>query len=381
MGWCKLAVQLVEDEPYISHGESEDYEMLSAQITTPLRLDHLAVWVSDMEATTTFLTDVVGLKRHPMVVEVSGDDPTCGGMEAVFIDGNGLWLEMILPTTPGPGMDMLNEFGDGAIVEVNFEAVDKDYIHIIDDMAAKGIQMLSMDGSPLVDGGRIDEGVRGNSESVETGQRIAYWPTDISGGTTIEIYEKFSADKTNLLNVREAQWADEHRDSTAPRIDRVGILVEDLEKVASFYTRTMGLTRHPEVFVLEANANNVGGMKIGFIKASHTENVWIQLIQPTSPGYAMDLLEEKGSGYPMEVSVEVDDLDAFCGQMQAKGITMVKFDGSALESGVKWDTVEPYGDRFCYFPLSVSRGFRIMMYQRGPRDTSILHRRDDTFVG
>ncbi len=315
-----------------------------------------------------------------MVVEVSDEDPTCGGMEAVFLDGNGLWLEMILPTSPGPGMDMLEELGDGAIVEVNFEAVDDDYINIIDDMAAKGVQMLSMDGSPLVDGGRIDEGVRGKEETAETGQRIAYWPTDVSCGTTIEIYEKLSDDQTNLLNVRDAGWGEEQKDPAAPRIDRVGILVEDLEKTASFYTETMGLKRHPEVFVLDADASDVGGMKIAFIKASEAENVWIQLVQPTSPGHAMNLLKEKGDGYAMEVSVEVDDLDGFCDRMQARGITMVKFDGSALDTGSKWDAVEPYGDRFCYFPLSASRGFRMMMYQRGPRATSILHRRDDTFA-
>ena len=43
---------------------------------SPLRLDHVAVWVDDMEATVNFLTDVVGWRRHPMLVEVSEDDPT-----------------------------------------------------------------------------------------------------------------------------------------------------------------------------------------------------------------------------------------------------------------------------------------------------------------
>jgi len=351
--------------------------MSDSSLNTPLRLDHLAIWVSDMEKTTSFLTDIVGLKRHPMVVEVSDDDPTCGGMEAVFIDGNGLWLEMILPTTPGPGMDILEQAGDGAIVEVNFEAVDQDYINVIDDMAARGIEMLSMDGSPLVDGGRIDEGVRGKEETSETGQRIAYWPTEVSRGTTVEVYEKLSDDETNLLIVRDQEWLGQVRDSAAPRIDRVGILVEDIEKTLSFYTDIMGLEPCPEIFELQADVNDVGGMRIAFVKASHTENIWVQLVQPVSAGYAMDLLKEKGDGYAMEVSVEVDDLEAFCDRMQAQGITMVKFDGSALDPGTKWDTVEPSGDRICYFPLDVSRGLKMMMYQRGPRETSVLHRRDD----
>jgi catechol 2,3-dioxygenase-like lactoylglutathione lyase family enzyme len=350
--------------------------MSNPQVNTPLRLDHLAIWVSDMDKTTIFLTDVVGFKRHPMVVEVSEDDPTCGGMEAVFIDGNGLWLEMILPTAPGPGMDILKEVGDGAIVEVNFEAVGSDYVTIIDDMASRGIEMLAMDGSPLVDGGRIDEGVRGNAETVETGQRIAYWPTDVSGGTTIEIYEKLDDDETNLLKVRDEAWKDEKPAADCPRVDRVSILVEDLEKTAAFYTDVMGLVRHPMAFALAEEANAVGGMKLAFIEAN---GIWVQLVQPTSPGHAMDLLAKNGDGYPLQTGVEVDDLDAFYDRMQAKGITMVNFDGSALAPGTKGTKVEPYGDRHCYFPLSESRGLRIMMYERGPRDTSIAHQRDDTF--
>ena len=118
---------------------------LKTQTNTPLRLDHLAIWVEDMERTTSFLTKIVGWKRHPMLVEVSDDDPTCGGMEAVFVDGQGLWLEMILPTSPGPGQDILEEKGDGAIVEVNFEAVDEDYANILQAMEDRGVQMLAME--------------------------------------------------------------------------------------------------------------------------------------------------------------------------------------------------------------------------------------------
>jgi len=340
-----------------------------------LRLDHLAIWVEDMEKSAGFLTEILGLKRHPMVVEVSDDDPTCGGMEAVFIDGNGLWLEMILPTTPGPGMDTLKQAGEGAIVEVNFEAVDSDYINVIEDMASKGIEMLSMDGSPLRDGGRIDEGVRGLSETHETGQRIAYWPTELSGGTTIEVYEKHLSDETNLLNVRDKMWENEKVDPNSPRIDHVCILVEDLEKTAKFYTEIMGLKRHPLTFTIQEDRKSVGGMKNTFIEAN---GIWVQLVQPTAPGPLMDLLKEKGNGYAMEIAVEVDDLDTFYDRMQAKGVTMVNLDGSSLASGTKGVRLEKYGDRFHYFPLEVSHGLRVMVIERGPRESSILHRRDDT---
>jgi catechol 2,3-dioxygenase-like lactoylglutathione lyase family enzyme len=74
-----------------------------------MHMDHAVVWVDDIEGTSKFLRDIVGFRQHPMEIGVSGDDPTTGGMEGVFFDGNGIWLELIKPTTPGPGMDILKK--------------------------------------------------------------------------------------------------------------------------------------------------------------------------------------------------------------------------------------------------------------------------------
>ena len=274
-------------------------------------------------------------------------------------------------------MKILEEAGKGAIVEVNFEAVDADYRKVLTDMDAKGIQMLSMDGAPLKDGGRIQESVRGNAATAETGQLIAYWPTDLSRGTTIEVYERRLDDATNLLNIRDEQWANEKPRPNSPRIDRVCILAQDLSKTAAFYTDIMGLTRHPAEFSLDGGAHNLGDMHCTFIEAN---GVWVQLVQPTSAGYVLELLKEKGDGYVMEVAAEVDDLDVFYDHMAAKGITMVNGDGTPLPPGAKGLTVEPSGDRHHYFPLNESHGMRIMVYERGPRHTSLLHRRDDTWA-
>jgi catechol 2,3-dioxygenase-like lactoylglutathione lyase family enzyme len=353
--------------------------MTNKKLTKLLRLDHLAVWVSDMEKTVSFLKDVVGFKQHPMEVVVSDDDPTCGGMQAYFVDGNGLWLEMILPTSPGPGMDMLNEFGDGAIVEVNFEAVNEDYMNIIDEMAANNVGMLAMDGSPLVDGGQIDEGVTGHEGSKESGQRIAYYPADLSCGTTIEIYELLTDDETNLLLLRNKDWEHVEWDLSAPRADNVSILVEDINKAAIFYTDIIGLKRLPEVIDVPSENGN-GSVRTLFIKASETDEVWVQLVQPTSPGHAMDLLNEKGTGYAMELGVEVQDLDKVYDDAKARGITMVNLDGGALEAGEKALT-SAHGDRYCYYPLEDSRGLRLKMFQRGIDGASIFQNRDDTFNG
>lgn len=342
-----------------------------------LRLDHLAVWVADVEKTTQFLAEIVGWKRHPMLVEVSEEDQTTGGMKAVFFDGGGLWLELVLPTSPGPGMDILEEVGEGAIVEVNFEAVDADYLKILEEMEAAGIRMLSMDGSPLKDGGRIEESVQGNAATAETGQRIAFWPSDLSCGTKIEVYERWMDDATNLLNIRDESWRTDERNPDTPCIDHVSVLVEDLQKAAEFYTETLGLKRHPHEFGIDGSASSFGAMHCIFIEAN---GVWVQLVQPASAGYAMDLLKEKGEGHVVEVAAEVDDLDAFYDRMAAKGTTMVNFDRTPLASGTKGVTIEPSGDRQHYFPLNVSHGMRIMVYERGPRDFSLLHRRDDTWA-
>lgn len=343
---------------------------------SPLRLDHVAVWVDDMEATVNFLTDVVGWRRHPMLVEVSEDDPTVGGMQAVFIDANGLWLELILPTSPGPGMEILKEVGKGAVVELCFEP--SNYQTVLEDMKDKGIPMFNMDGSPLgEDGGLISEGVLGMEHTHDTGQRIAYWSKEMSQGTTVEMYELLKDDDTNLLNIRDNQWTHEVTSRVGPRLDRVAIVVENIETTASFYTDVMGLRRHPMKNDIDGDINdNTGGMKMMFIDAN---GVWLVLVQPTGPGPLMDLLQEKGDGYIAELIAEVDDLGVYYDQLKAKGIELLDINGAPFKNNEKGFVLEPFGDRAAYLPSNMACGMVIEIYQRGPRDTSLIHRRDDSW--
>ena len=345
--------------------------MTSTKTDHQLRLDHAAIWVEDMDKTIRFLTDIVGWRRHPMLVEVSDDDPTIGGMQAVFVDTNGLWLEMILPTTEGPGMDILRQVGDGAIVEINFEP--ENYEAVLKDMRERRIPMFNMDGSPLgEDGGRIEEGVAGVEGTHETGQRIAYWSTEMSRGTTVEIYELIQEDETNLLNIREKQWEEEYKNPTGPRMSHISIVVADLEKTASFYTDVMGLKRHPMKFEVEAEANEgVGGLKACFIDAN---GVYLELFQPTGPGPLMDLLSEKGDGYVAELIAEVDDIAAYYDEVKTKGVQMVGLDGSPLDENEKCIVLEPHGDKIAYFPADVCRGLTIEIIERGPKETSVMHK-------
>ncbi len=348
--------------------------MSMKQLEHPLRMDHLAIWVGDMDKTIAFLTDIVGWKVHPMVIEVDEDDPTVGGMKAIFVDGNGLWLELIEPTTPGPGMDILDEVGPGAIVEANFEALGKDYFKAIDIMEAKGVQMLAMDGSPLADYGRIYEGVQGLEETAETGQHIAYWPAEATGGTTVEIYSREMDDETNLLNVRDEQWKNEKPDLESPRSHHVVVMVKDIEHAAKFYTETMGLKRSPATFDIAAEDNDgLGAMKIAFVNTGN-KKIWLELCQPEGPGPVMDYLTEKGEGQMTELVVEVDDLGNYYETLKAKGVQLADINGTPLEENKKYDVLQPSGDKIAYFPKDVACGMNIEIVERGPRETSILHR-------
>lgn len=352
--------------------------MKISDLQTPLRLDHLAIWVDDMPKMIAFLTNIVGWKQHPMVIEVDESDPTIGGMKAVFIDANGLWLELIEPTTPGPGMDILNKMGGGAIVEANFEAIGPDYASTLEVMASQGIKMLSMDGSPLVNDGLISEGVQGMEETAETGQHIAYWPTDITGGTTIEVYARDLNDDTNLLNVRDKQWIDEAPRPGSPRMHHVVIMVKDMERAAGFYTETLGLKRSSANFDIESAGNeSIGAINLAFINSGN-EKVWLELCQPTGPGAVMDYMIEKGEGQMVELVVEVDDIASYYDSVRAKGIQLVDIGGTPIKEEEKYHTVQPYGEKIAYFPSDVACGLTIEVIERGPKETSIVHRLYET---
>ena len=338
-----------------------------------LRLDHIAIWAAETDESSKFLTDIVGWRQHPMEFGVSADDATTGGMEGVFFDAHGFWIELIRPTSPGPGMDILNEKGPGAITEINFEPAS--YDGTLADMKAKGVVMEAMDGSPLgEDGGIIKEGVADGDGIDEQGQRIAYWPKDLTGGSTVEIYEMDHSDESALLVIRDKMWEAEVGNEIGPRPSHIAIFVKDLEKTAKFYTDVMGLKRHPMKIEIDGDSNDkVGGLKMAFIDAG---SLWLELVQPMGPGPIMDTLNEKGDGYLAEFVVEVDDMDKYFDEMLAKGVHMAYPDGTPIPKEDKGFVIEPSGIKGAYFPKDVSRGLTIEVVQRGPKETCLLHARD-----
>ena len=334
-----------------------------------MHMDHAVIWVDDIEGSAIFLSEVVGFKRHPMEIGVSADDATTGGMEGVFFDGNGLWLELIKPTTPGPGMDILDKVGAGALVEINFQP--EDYDGVLREMKDKGIQMLNMDGSPLNDdGGLIKEGVGTGDDIEHTGQRIAYWSNELTRGTSVEIFEVKSGDEGGLINIRDKMCENEESAGPdEPWVDHIAVWVKDLEETASFYTDVLGLERyHKEIDTSADNDNEkLGGFKAAFIDA---KGVWLELVQPVGDGTLMEILNDKGDGYLGEICVCVNDFDAYNERMKAKGIQMLNIDGSPLDG--KNCVLEPYGEKMAYFPSELSCGMIVEVVQPGPDSTRCI---------
>ena len=122
---------------------------------------------------------------------------------------------------------------------------------------------------------------------------------------------------------------------------------------------------------------SIGGMKGTFIDAN---GLWLALVQPVGPGPLMEYLNEKGDGHVAELIMEVDDLEAYYDSMKAKGVILNNIDGTPLNDEKKYHLLEPYGDKLAYIPEDASCGITIEVFERGPRESSLIHRRDDSWI-
>lgn len=343
----------------------------AAQKKPEVKLAHLAVLVDDVEKTSKFLTEVVGWRRHPL--RFGTGSPTADSKGQSHIDANGLWLELVSPTSAGPARDALREKGNGGYGGLIFQP--KNYTGMLDKMRTEGIALQSTDGGPLdTTSGRINQWLKIDGRDEFRELRVAYWPKAVTRGTAVEMFEYRADHPDDVFTTRDRMWQAAAVTPTGPRVDRIAIIVRDIEKTARFYTHVLGLRRHLETFKLDAGSNHrSGGMRVSFIDAG---GVWLALVQPVGPGPLMEYLERKGDGFVAELIVEVDDLAAYYDQMKAMGIQMVDTSGNPLDDREKAHVLVPFGDRIAYFPTDVSQGMVIEVSQRGPRETSLIHRRD-----
>jgi catechol 2,3-dioxygenase-like lactoylglutathione lyase family enzyme len=335
------------------------------------RLEHLAVWSKEIDDTAGFLQRALGWRRHPLVFGVDADNEVFGGMDLAFVDANGFWLELVQPTTDGPGMDFLREKGDGSLVELDFEIDDFD--KKVEEMKSRGIDLIGMDGKPLRDDGILREWVQAAGEIIHGDERLSYLPFDVACGTSIELF--WEDPETGVVLRRDRDLDDSYKTpASAPRLDSVVVLGKDLEKLAKVYTDVLDLERSTSGLGVNRPWMHIDDMKHAWINGN-SDSIWIELIAPTSSEINAGILDELGEGAIVELCVEVPDIDAFYDQMLSKGITMNAGDSMPLPTGLKAVTDSSSGDRFSYFPRDVSKGMRIMVFQRGPDATSVFNRR------
>jgi len=351
--------------------------VMAAEDTSALpHLEHLAVWVKSVDKTTKFLDEALGWRRHPLQFGVNDDSKVFGGMKLAFVDANGIWLEIVEPTTPGPGMDFLKEKGNGALVELDFFVDDFDKAEAA--VRSKGIEPMGMDGKPMVNGGLLTEWAIKDGKRVRGDERLLYMPMDVSRGTSVELGWEYPS---GVVLLRDATWKDADRTPrSGPRVDHTVVLAADLEKTAKFYTDVLGRTRHPMTSGFARQWMGVGDDGHVWIDGNG-KGMWIELVSPSGSGPGANFLHSTqfGDGAIMELDVDVADIAAFYDSMKSKGITMTAGDSSPLPAAKKAVAVAAPGDQYSYFPLSKSEGMRIMVFQRGPRATSIIQHRDDTW--
>ena len=333
-------------------------------------LEHVAVWVADLEKTAAFLEDALGWRRHPLEFGVREDSQVYGGMKLAFVDGNGFWIELVEPTTEGPGMDFLRQKGNGSIVELDFFVDDFD--EAIKWLEGKGVQPWGMDGKPMVDGGLLREWARIDGKVRDADERILYLPMDVSRGTSIEIGWEYPS---GVVFYRDDTWGpDKKTPASAPRMDHVTVASADLERTLEVYTRTLELRRVEGVPGLPRDWMGVTPTGQAWIHGN--SNVWVNVVAPAGETGKTVIADTRfGDGNIMELAAEVPDIEAFYDAMQAKGITMTAGDGMALPAGSKAVTAAS-GDRFAYFPLDRSEGMRILVFQRAADGKGVFAARD-----
>lgn len=333
-------------------------------------LEHVAVWAADLDETAAFLHDVFGWRRHPIEFGVREDSTVFGGMKLAFVDANGFWIELVQPTTPGPGMDFLKQKGDGSIVELDFFV--EDFEAALKWLEAKGIPPHGMDDKPIQNGGLLEEWARIDGEVRVAGERLAYLPLSVSRGTSIELGWEYP---TGVVVHRDNTWGPNDRTPAAgPRMDHVTVAAADFEKTLAVYTGALELKHARGVRGFRRDWMGVDENGQAWVDSNGP--VWINVVAPTGAAGKRFLADPAlGDGVISELAVEVADIDAFTSAMKQRGIVMTAGDGAPLTSSKSALTGEA-GDRYCYLPRDKSHGMRIVVFQRGSGPKSALNQRD-----
>jgi len=245
-----------------------------ARSPTQPHLEHVAVWAADLEKTAAFLQEALGWRLHPLEFGVAEDSAVYGGMKLAFVDANGFWIELVEPTTEGPGMEFLKQKGNGSIVELDFFVDDFD--KSVAWMKGKGVEPWGMDGKPMVNGGLLREWARIDGKVRDADERLMYLPMDVSNGTSIELGWEYPS---GVVYYRDETWGpDKKTPADAPRMDHVTVAAADLNKTVATYTSVLELRRATGAPGLERRWMGVSESGQTWIHCN--SNVWVNIVAP-----------------------------------------------------------------------------------------------------
>lgn len=95
------------------------------------------------------------------------------------------------------------------------------------------------------------------------------------------------------------------------RLAHIGVAVKDVDEVAKIYTEFLPLEL--------ASTSDVGELKTGFLPVGETS---IELVMSTTPeGVMSKHIEKRGEGIH-HLAFEVDDVEAACAELKAKGVPL-----------------------------------------------------------
>ena len=146
-----------------------------------IRPHHIGIIVKDLEKKIDFYSNYFGCERISKIFEGESPDESTYGLKFTFLRATATrWLiELLEPTKEGAWMELLRQKGEGSMLELCFcvENIEEFY----DKMAKDGIILEDDEGKPLTDPKYVPS---------PSGNKFAYLPMDVSGGTWIEILEE-----------------------------------------------------------------------------------------------------------------------------------------------------------------------------------------------
>ena len=100
-------------------------------------------------------------------------------------------------------------------------------------------------------------------------------------------------------------------------VDHIGIAVEDLKEVGSFYTEALGLPNNGEETVAEQKVTT------GFFPTPNGSEIELLAATEDSSPIAKFIAKNGGRGGIQHVALRVDNLEAALADLKAKGIKLI----------------------------------------------------------